>query len=134
MTKGAFTHPVSACVYCIALHFPSTYIGLMMSMEKKVITSKTQCNAANACGNRMWQLGLNVRGSSNCNSYCWLTVSSIGRKCNDIRRLQFPKLKKCSLYLTGLCYHNRVEFPHLMMHAFSTLRCIFKEFALYVVM
>ena len=25
---------------------------------KKVITSKTQCNAENACGNRMWQLGL----------------------------------------------------------------------------
>ena len=27
-------------------------------MEKKVITLKMQCNAENACGYRMWQLGL----------------------------------------------------------------------------
>ena len=26
-------------------------------MDKKVITLKTQRNAENACGNRMWQLG-----------------------------------------------------------------------------
>ena len=30
-----------------------------MSMVKKVLTLKTQRNAENSCGNRMWQLGFN---------------------------------------------------------------------------
>ena len=47
--KGAFPHPVYICVYRTALRFFITYLGLLMSMEKKVITSKTQCNAENAC-------------------------------------------------------------------------------------
>ena len=57
--KGAFTHPVYACGYRTALHFFITYLGLLISMDKKVITTKTQRNAENACGNRMWQLGFN---------------------------------------------------------------------------
>ena len=56
ISKGAFTHPVYACVYRNALRFFITYLGLLMSVEKKVITLKMQCNAENACGNRMWQL------------------------------------------------------------------------------
>ena len=43
--------------HCIA--FFITYLGLLISMDKKVITLKTQRNAENACGNRMWQLGFN---------------------------------------------------------------------------
>ena len=67
--KGAFTHPVYACVYRIALRFFITYLGLLTSMEKKVITSKTQRTAENACGNRMWQLGF-----SQCSSHRYLLI------------------------------------------------------------
>ena len=31
-----------------------------MSLERNFITSKTQCNAVNACGNGLWQLGFNL--------------------------------------------------------------------------
>jgi len=30
-TKGAFTHPVSTCVFRIALQFPITYLGVAQS-------------------------------------------------------------------------------------------------------
>ena len=33
---------------------------------KKVVTSKIQCNTENACGNRMWQLGLSHFHTSRC--------------------------------------------------------------------
>ena len=56
-TKGAFTHPVYSCVSRIALHF--LLLTLVYDVYgKKPITSKTQRNVENACGNRMWQLGL----------------------------------------------------------------------------
>ena len=63
VTKGVFTLPVYACVYRIALHFFITYLGLLISMAKKVITSKTHRNAENACRNRMWQLGLKKKNN-----------------------------------------------------------------------
>ena len=40
VVKCAFKHPVSACVYRIVLRFPSTYVGLLMSMEKKLLLLK----------------------------------------------------------------------------------------------
>ena len=49
-----FTHAFSA-MHC---GFFIVYLGLLISMDKKVITSKTQCNVENTCGNRKWQLGL----------------------------------------------------------------------------
>ena len=61
--KGTFTHPVYACVYRIALHFFITYLGLLISMDKKVISSKTHRVAENACRNRMWQLGFKASSS-----------------------------------------------------------------------
>ena len=57
-TKGAFTLPVYACVYRIALRFLNYLPWFVDIYGKKVITSKTQRNAENACGNRIWQLGL----------------------------------------------------------------------------
>ena len=44
--------------HCVA--FFITYLGLLTSMEKKLITLKTQPNAENASENRVWQLGLNI--------------------------------------------------------------------------
>ena len=57
--KGAFTHPVYACVYRTALRFFITYLGFVDIYGKKVITLKTQRSAENACGNWMWQLSFN---------------------------------------------------------------------------
>ncbi len=51
--KGAFTHPVSACVFCIALQFFITYLGWA---KPRWVNKKLQCNAVNACGNRMCKL------------------------------------------------------------------------------
>ena len=49
--KGVFAHPVYACVYRIVFRFFITYLGLLLSIEKKVIASETQRNAENGCGN-----------------------------------------------------------------------------------
>ena len=60
--KGAFTQPFTHAFTALRCVFFITYLGLLislMSMGKKVITSKTQCTAENAWGNWMWQLGLN---------------------------------------------------------------------------
>ena len=58
--KGVFTHPVYACVFRIALHFSSTYVGSFISMERNIITLKTQYNAENAFVNGMWQLSFTL--------------------------------------------------------------------------
>ena len=65
---GFYVHLSS--VYGLLLHIPFMheftafrFVFLLLTLVcwclwKKVITSKTQCNAENACGNRMWQLCL----------------------------------------------------------------------------
>ena len=47
-SKGAFTHTIYACVYRTALRFFITYLGLLMSMEKKVMRKTL---AETGCGN-----------------------------------------------------------------------------------
>ena len=55
INKGAFTHPVSTCVFHIALRFPRTYIGSLVSMEKKLLLQKRNAmrktHAEIGCGN-----------------------------------------------------------------------------------
>ena len=51
--KGALPHPVSTCVFHIALFVFRAYIGsvnLMLAIEKCVVIRK------NSCRKRMWQL------------------------------------------------------------------------------
>jgi len=53
--KAEFTHPVSACIYSPALQF---FCDLPWFCSIKVRNKKLQCNAENACGNRMCKYAL----------------------------------------------------------------------------
>jgi hypothetical protein len=57
-TKGALTHPVSACVFWIGLQFLITYLEWA---KPSVSYEKLQRNEVNACGNRMRKLSLNYK-------------------------------------------------------------------------
>ena len=52
--KAELPHPVTACVYCNAVHFRSTYHG----WPKQSSSYKPQNNADNACINRMCKCAL----------------------------------------------------------------------------
>ena len=65
-----FRHAFSAlrCVFYYLPWFADVY-------GKKVISSKTQCNAENTCRNRMWQLDLNTNLSTTIDQTLNLMVS-----------------------------------------------------------
>jgi len=57
VSKGAFTHPVSSCVFHIVLQF---FYYLTWLCKTKVNYKKLQRNVVNACGNQICKLRFSV--------------------------------------------------------------------------
>ena len=62
--KGELPHPVSACVFCIALRFQSNNFFFHRHQQTKVSNKKMQRSAVNACMNGMCKCALNYTSSN----------------------------------------------------------------------
>ena len=58
--KAKLPHPVSTCVFRIALRFQSNNFFFHRHQQAKVCNKKTQCNAVNPCVNGMCKRALNL--------------------------------------------------------------------------